>query len=205
MTKLSGNQSAHPVYLTIGNISKDVRRKATRHATLILGYLPIDKFMDVSSPTLRKQLCGELLHRAMHSIMEPLEEAGQTGVEMWCADGRLRRVYPLLASFVGDWPEQTNMACTSEGGCPICLKKWHGRGDKRKARMRKRSETLAAIDAYQRTGRTRGLKRLGLRRWWPWWANLPTVNFGACLTPDLLHQLYKVCSRITRCRGSTQR
>jgi hypothetical protein len=191
MTKLSGNQSAYPVYLTIGNISKSVRRKASRHATVILGYLPVDKFGDVPNKRIRKQLKGELLHRAMRSIMEPLEEAGRTGVEMWCADGHLRRVYPLLASFVGDWPEQNDMACTSESGCPICLKRWHGRGDEREARMRETEETLVAIDHYQRTGRTKQLRQLGLRRWWPWWANLPNVTFGACVTPDLLHQLYK--------------
>ncbi|KAG8727915.1 hypothetical protein FRC11_012194 [Ceratobasidium sp. 423] len=35
------------------------------------------------------------------------------------------------------------------------------------------------------------LRENGLKPWWPFWADLPYVNLGACLTPDLLHQLYK--------------
>ncbi|KAG8734443.1 hypothetical protein FRC10_011712 [Ceratobasidium sp. 414] len=191
MTKLSGNQCAYPVYLTIGNISKAIRRQATKHATTIIGYLPVDTFKDVPGKALRERLKGELVHYSMSSIMEPLEEAGRTGVEMWCADSRLRRVYPLLAAFVGDWPEQNNMACTSRGGCPKCLKHGAGRGDVRCAAPRTRASTLLALDRYLETGRKRALNTLGLKPWWPWWANLPGVEFANCIAPDLLHQIHK--------------
>jgi hypothetical protein len=153
MTKLSGNQEAYPVYLTIGNISKDVRRKASQHATLILGYLPADGFKDVPNKERRRLLKKQLLHCTMRAVMEPLEEAGRSGLDMLCADGRTRRVYPLLAAFVGDWPEQSDMACTSQGGCPICIKQNEGRGDERRAPMRTRVSTLRAIDTYLQTGR----------------------------------------------------
>ncbi|KAG8789644.1 hypothetical protein FRC12_013362, partial [Ceratobasidium sp. 428] len=153
MTKLSGNQSAYPVYLTIGNISKAYRRQASKHATVIIGYLPIDDFSNVPGKVLRTRLRGELIHRAMRTIMEPLEKAGREGVEMWCADGRLRRVYPLLAAFVGDWPEQCDMAGVVGSGCPRCLKRSAGRGDERKAGARTRISGLEAVGHYLRTGR----------------------------------------------------
>ncbi|KAG8728742.1 hypothetical protein FRC10_004611, partial [Ceratobasidium sp. 414] len=191
MTKLSGNKSAYPVYLTIGNISKTYRRQATKHATAIIGYLPIDNFKDVPSKVLRTRLRGELIHAAMASLMQPLEQAGREGVEMWCADGRLRRVYPLLAAFVGDWPEQCDMACVTGSGCPKCLKWRGGRGDERKAPARTRVSTLLAIDRYLETGRKAALEGLGLKPWWPWWANLPGAEFANCVAPDLLHQLHK--------------
>ncbi|KAF8595747.1 hypothetical protein BDV93DRAFT_456186, partial [Ceratobasidium sp. AG-I] len=191
MTKLGGNQAAYPVYLTIGNISKNVRRRASSYATSIVGYLPIDEFTDIPGKARGKRLKGELIHRAMRSIIEPLETAGRDGVEMWCADGCLRRVYPLLAAFVGDWPEQNDMACTIRSSCPVCLKDKDGRGDCSTAPFRNRAATLAAIDRYQTTGRTRGLVKLGLKPWWPWWANLPGVEFSRCITPDLLHQWHK--------------
>ncbi|KAG8701170.1 hypothetical protein FRC09_005520 [Ceratobasidium sp. 395] len=128
----------------------------------------------------------------MSEIMRPLEEAGRTGVEMWCADGRLRRVYPLLASFVGDWPEQNDMACTDRGGCPKCLKRQsRGRGDERRGAPRTSISTLLALDRYLETKRPGPLKILGLKPWWPWWANLPAVQFSNCITPDLLHQVHK--------------
>ncbi|KAG8767417.1 hypothetical protein FRC12_006265 [Ceratobasidium sp. 428] len=191
MTKLSGNQSAYPVYLTIGNISKEYRRQASKHATIIIGYLPIDEFSDVPGKVLRTRLKGELVHRAMKTIMEPLEDAGRHGVEMWCADGRLRRVYPLLAAFVGDWPEQCDMACVVRSGCPKCMKRKKGRGDERRARPRTRLSTLEGVGHYLRTGRRGALNGLKLKPFWPWWANLPGAEFAECITPDLLHQLHK--------------
>ncbi|KAF8596812.1 hypothetical protein BDV93DRAFT_454217, partial [Ceratobasidium sp. AG-I] len=191
MTTMSGRRSAYPVYLTIGNISKEIRRKATTHATVIIGYLPIDKFDDVPSDSLRTRMKGELLHCAMASIMEPLEEAGRSGVEMWCADGWQRRVYPLLAAFVGDWPEQNEMACTVQSGCPKCLKSPKQRGDERAAAARTRASTLLAIDHFLETGRKKALSTLNLKPWWPWWANLPAVEFATCIAPDLLHQLHR--------------
>jgi hypothetical protein len=121
MTKLVGNQSAYPVYLRIGNISKTVHRKASMHATTIIGYLPVDKFSDVPEKALRTRLKGELVHWAMLSITEPLKQAGRTGVQMWCAEGYLRRVYPLLASFIGDWPEQ-NVRQHPRGPGPVSTK-----------------------------------------------------------------------------------
>ncbi|KAG8733863.1 hypothetical protein FRC10_012109 [Ceratobasidium sp. 414] len=175
----------------IGNISKAYRRRATKRTPVIIGYLPVDSFKDVPEKALRERLKGELLHYSMGSIMRPLEEAGQTGVEMWCADGRLRRIYPLLAAFVGDWPEQNDMACTTRSGCPKCLKRGAGRGDERSAASRTRVSTLSALDRYLETGRKRTLNILGLKPWWPWWANLPGVDFATCVTPDLLHQIHK--------------
>jgi hypothetical protein len=191
MTKLSGNQSAYSVYLTIGNISKSVRRKASKHVSSIIGYLPVDEFADVPNKPLRTRLKGELVHRAMQSITRPLEQAGCRGVNMWCADGFLWQAYPLLAVFVGDWPEQNDMACTVRSGCPVCLKMKAGRGDEQRAAPRTRASTLAALDQYQLTGNLRALTRLGLKPWWSWWANLPKVEFSMCITPDLLHQLHK--------------
>ncbi|KAG8718083.1 hypothetical protein FRC09_013184 [Ceratobasidium sp. 395] len=191
MTKLSGNQLAYPVYLTIGNISKEYRRQASKHATVIIGYLPVDDFRDVPGKISRTRLKGELVHYAMKCVMEGLEDAGHKGVEMWCANGRLRRVYPLLAAFVGDWPEQCDMACVVRSGCPICLKRKKGRGDERRAAHRTRLSTVLAVDNYVETRRKAALNGLGLKPWCPWWADLPGTEFARCIAPDLLHQLHK--------------
>ncbi|QRV81665.1 hypothetical protein RhiJN_09680 [Ceratobasidium sp. AG-Ba] len=194
-TKLStmcGGQKAYPVYVTVGNIGKDGRRKPSQRATVLLGYLPVDAFEDIEDDNERRRMKADLIHRSMETMLRPLQQAAETGIEMWCADGRLRRVYPMVAAYIADWPEQNLMACTSEGSCPVCVTKQKGRGDlNQETTMRDRDETLRAIRAYFDYKSKLELGELRLKPVWPWWASLPNTNFSTCLTPDLLHQLYQ--------------
>ena len=41
------NRSAYPVYLTIGNIPKELRRKTSLQAQLLLGYIPVTKLSEI--------------------------------------------------------------------------------------------------------------------------------------------------------------
>lgn len=192
LSTMAGGQQAYPVYLTIGNISKAIRRKASKRATVILGYLPVDSFKDVSEKALRTKLRGELLHRSMETIVEPLKIASRDGVPMRCADDCLRRVYPILAAFVGDWPEQNDVSCTVRSGCPICRQPFHGRGSgKTNVCLRNQEDTVAAFRAYTKTGNKAELRQLNLKPWIPFWADLLHVDFPSCITPDLLHQMHK--------------
>ncbi|KAI6021359.1 hypothetical protein PISMIDRAFT_92485 [Pisolithus microcarpus 441] len=43
LSMFSGDKKAWPVYLTIGNISKDVRCQVSVHTTVLIGYLPVSK------------------------------------------------------------------------------------------------------------------------------------------------------------------
>ncbi|KAJ3965272.1 hypothetical protein EV361DRAFT_776715, partial [Lentinula raphanica] len=43
LTQFSGNKSAYPVYLTLGNIPKELRRKPGTRACVLLAYLSVDK------------------------------------------------------------------------------------------------------------------------------------------------------------------
>ena len=51
LTHLRGDKSAWPVYLTIGNISKDLRVQVSSHATILVGYIPVGKFDIFSEKT----------------------------------------------------------------------------------------------------------------------------------------------------------
>ncbi|KAG9124608.1 hypothetical protein FRC07_010971 [Ceratobasidium sp. 392] len=188
---IGGDQQAYPVYLTIGNISKKVRRKARKHTTILIAYLPVEDFKDFDDAQ-REQLKGELMHRMMELVLELLKKAGKEGVEMYRADGRLRRVYPLLAAYVANYPKQTLMACTSQGRCPICKVTYQRRTQyKRKPGRRRRKLDLKALRAFIATGDLAELDERGLKPWWPFWAHLPRAEFSGCITPDLLHQIHK--------------
>ncbi|QRV97644.1 Zn-finger protein [Ceratobasidium sp. AG-Ba] len=192
LTKSPNGPKAHPVYLSIGNISKAVQSKPTKHAMLLLGYLPVDPYNDVPDDFTRQRYYGKLLHRSLAKIFEPLETASSEGIFARCADGYIRHLYPILASYIADWPEQNCLACTTESGCPKCLQKRAGRGQGGShASLRNQARTIAAIRAYQHDKRRAHLAPLDLRPYIPFWAKLPYVKFGSCLTPDLLHQLYK--------------
>ncbi|KAG9092374.1 hypothetical protein FRC06_000122 [Ceratobasidium sp. 370] len=193
LASLCGGQKAYPVYITLGNIGKDGRRQPTKRATVLLGFLPVDGFEDVANDDERRRMKADLVHRAMETMFAPLVAASKTGVEMWCADGRLRRVFPLVAAYMADWPEQNLQSCTTEGSCPVCTTKRKGRGElsDEPAPLRDREETLRAIRAYLDFRRKRDLQTMGLKPVWPWWASLDHVNLATCLTPDLLHQLYQ--------------
>ncbi|CDO77502.1 hypothetical protein BN946_scf184912.g1 [Trametes cinnabarina] len=81
LTVLRGDQTAWPVYLTIGNIDKSVRRKPLAHAVLLLGYIPTSKLHCFSKST-RSDAVYRLFHTCMTKILDPLINAGLTGVDM---------------------------------------------------------------------------------------------------------------------------
>ncbi|KAN0091040.1 hypothetical protein V8E55_004606 [Tylopilus felleus] len=104
-----GDKSAWPVYLSIGNLSKKVR--------FLVGYILVSKLH-----TFENNLVAgyRLFHSCMKRILEPLVAAGQEGVEM-VSDGWILRVFPLLAAYVSDHPEQCLIAGYVENRCPKCL------------------------------------------------------------------------------------
>ena len=77
------------------------------HACVLLGYLSTDKIS--RSGLTKKEQCvrnQRVFHESMRLILEPLEEAGRTGVEMTGGDRSVCHVYPILAAYVADYPEQ---------------------------------------------------------------------------------------------------
>ncbi|KAH7919169.1 hypothetical protein BV22DRAFT_1134039 [Leucogyrophana mollusca] len=101
LSQFKGDKQAWPVYLTIGNIAKDVHRQPSKHATVLLGYLPVSKLECFS--TKRRQVEGyQLYHYCTSLMVEPLVQSGREGIHMTCPDGffedelGLRAIYQLF-------------------------------------------------------------------------------------------------------------
>jgi hypothetical protein len=92
------NKSAYPVYLTIGNIPKEIRRKPSARAYVLLGYLPTTKLETVNNKSSRRRMIANLYHSCMGEILKPLQKAGEEGIMMATADGQIRRMHPILAA-----------------------------------------------------------------------------------------------------------
>lgn len=194
MTKLAafGKKKAYPVYLTIGNISKSVCSRPSERAWLLIGYIPVPELNWITDVEEKCEAKWELYHACMTKLMAPLRAVAAVGVEVVCADGGVRRIHPIFAAHVADFPEQLTAASTIRTGCPICLVPPDERGDydDNGHNLRTKHECILA---YEREAAGYPLTReeLGLRPVRPFWLDLPYATPALFIVPDLLHQIHK--------------
>lgn len=186
------NKSAYPVYLTIGNIRKDVRRKPSRHAQILVGYIPTTRLEHVKNLAARRRALANMFHSCMRAIVAPLTSYGETGVAMMSGDSVWRRCHPILAAYIGDYPEQVLVTCTYSGRCPKCTVPMDQLGDFTRFPLRdceKASDVYELADGdatlFHAACRAAGLKPI----YHPFWESLPLSNIFLSITPDILHQL----------------
>src|SRR5688572_25648995 len=101
--------------MTIGNIPKEIRRKPSLHAYVLLAYLPVPSLPDIKSKPARRRALMNLYHSCLSNILDPIKEAGASGMFVATADGTERRGHPIVACFIGDFPEQILVTCTIYG------------------------------------------------------------------------------------------
>ena len=190
LSRFAGDKQGWPVYATIGNIDKSTWRKHSQRATVLLGYLPVTK-LECFDEKNRAVQGYRLFHDCMKAIVEPLIEAGNTGIIMICADGKRRRVHPILAAYIADHPEQCLVACCQQNRCPKCLVSTNDLGNPIPSSLRDPGDTIKtlglAADGYAPEAFTRD----GLRPVDPFWVVLPFCDIFSSFTPDILHQLHK--------------
>jgi hypothetical protein len=184
-----GDKTAWLVYLTIGNLSKNVRHEPSRHASVLLGYLPVSKLASFENNSVAGY---RLFHYCMKLLLQPLVAAGHNGIEMVCADGCIQRIFPILAVFIGDHPEQCLVACCTENRCPKCLVPPDQRGANFQFPLRNQTQTTQtlhaqATDQYPPEFIAEGLHPV----FSPFWTELPYTNIFICITSDILHQLHQ--------------
>ncbi|KAG2054209.1 hypothetical protein BDR06DRAFT_1050430 [Suillus hirtellus] len=114
------NKTAYPVYLTIGNIPKDIRHKPSWRAHILLAYLPTTHLKHITNKASHRRSVVNLYHACMARMLSPLEKAGFDGLAMCSGDGILRRCHPLFACFIGDYPEQVLATAVKTMECPKC-------------------------------------------------------------------------------------
>jgi Plavaka transposase len=185
-------KTAYPVYLTIGNIPKEIRRKPSRRAQVLIAYIPTTKLEGIANKAGRRRAMANLYHSCMQVILAPIAACGETGIPMMSGDGVWRRCHPIYASFVGDYPEQVLVTCTYSSRCPKCLVPSdelgsYARFPPRDYDQARDAYLLADGDAhaFHSACRAAGQKPV----YHPFWESLPLTNVFVSITPDILHQL----------------
>ena len=189
LSVLRGDKTAWPVYLTIGNIDKEIRRKPSKHVSVLLGYIPVAKLACFSDAR-RSDAQQQLFHSCMKALLAPLVEAGRRGIPMTCADGLIRRVYPILAAYIADHLEQCLITCCKENRCPRCIVPRDERGSETPYPLRNQQISLGILKNAQDD--VPDLEEHGLHSLSdPFWAELPHTDIFTTISPDILHQLHK--------------
>ena len=88
---------------------------------MVIGYIPTTKLEGISNQAARHRSLANLFHTCMDRILTPIHLYGERGLAMMSGDGTWRRCHPILAAFVGDYPEQALVTCTFQGCCPKCI------------------------------------------------------------------------------------
>ncbi|KAF8245029.1 hypothetical protein K440DRAFT_506001, partial [Wilcoxina mikolae CBS 423.85] len=98
LSTLSGDRPAWPVYLRL----------------ILIGLLP-------RCPNGPKTHTIKIAYQeSTVTMLRPLEEPAKSGIKVLCADSRTCHVYPQIASFLADYPEQCNKTGVKYGWGPHC-------------------------------------------------------------------------------------
>jgi hypothetical protein len=135
----------------------------------------------------------------MRIILQSLVKAGKNGVEMTGGDGSVRNVYPILACYVADYPEQCLVACTKYGTCPKCQCPSDRLQEPHSYELRTQSWTLGILNsAKQSHSKSPSAFYKACMEYdvsgsvySPFWEDLPFTDIHIAITPDVLHQLYQ--------------
>ncbi|KAG1856080.1 hypothetical protein F4604DRAFT_1883139 [Suillus subluteus] len=167
LTQFSSSKSAYPIYLTLGNIPRAIHRKPFQQACFLLGYLSVDKILKDDLST------------------------GAEGVEITGGDGCVCLIFPVLACYVADYPEQCLVTCLKYGTCPKCQARTDELAELSQSTVQTQTWTMGIIEeAKSSTNTSSAFKTkcmeagIGGGVFLPFWHGFPHCDIHHSITPD---------------------
>ncbi|CAE6434587.1 unnamed protein product [Rhizoctonia solani] len=208
LTHYAGDIKVHALYVSLGNIKKDVRAQTSKRAWMLVAYIPICKWeatlehTEIKSKAHAQALPGILSRRLFHICMEIICQPLKTlnVHEVIDPDGNVRLIFYVLLAYLADLEEQYMIAALDKSNCMHCTATTHDFGSPNECPTRTSQSILDAIAKVQGTRQvnadpyefslTAGKHRLGDVEF-PFWAELPFVDICQVLSVDLLHGFHK--------------
>ena len=159
-----------------------------------MGYIPTTRLKNIKNKTARRRALANLFHSCMRRVLLPLESYGETGIAMATGDGIWYHCHPILATFIGDYPEQSLIECTSNGRCPKCTVPRDEIGGCSRYPLRNFGDAVHIFSLSDHNPATfhAACRDASFKpTYHPFWERLPFANIFLSITPDILHQLHQ--------------
>ena len=91
-------------------------------AVLLLALLPVPPKFSKSTKAdqYQRQVNADTLQDVFEFIFAPLQHAALDGVPIDCADGKVRRCFPILSAWAADHMENVTLHGLKSNACPTC-------------------------------------------------------------------------------------
>ncbi len=197
---MTGGCSAHPLLISLANISEEFRNKDLNNVYLLLALLPIAKFIH-SKKHIRGMLEARLYHQCLDVVLAPLKAAAQLGVIVSDPLRNLRWCFTPLALFIVDTPEFQLIACVGGKTSPVTMANYQQFGDDFRHPSRTGSITLniinkvnwlpdavESLETYEKAAKSHHLNGIQLPFWRDWTLSSDPSTF---LISEPLHHWHK--------------
>lgn len=198
ISALTGDRVAHPLLISLANISMKTRAKMSSDSFLLTALLPVPKYIH-KKKRMRGVLEDRLMHECLDIVLEPLKQAARVGVMMSDPVGNSRRCYTGLASYIADTPEAMMLSTVGGKTSPLTMAMFKQFGDPFRHEPRTKSTTLAQLkvvhtradpldlEAFFREAQKFRLNGVAT----PFWRDWILAEPSHFLTPEMLHHIHR--------------
>ena len=193
--------------MSLGNLHMNLRSSPSTGSWLPIAYLLLCEWETELESTQKDDsfhgICtSRLFHQALKYVLHTLEEAGRVGVQMADGGGDIRQCFPLLAAYLGDYPEQILVNIAPYDASPVTTATRNDTGSAKRFPERTYKVIMEALqelreefgeeetaeDTLRYHVRASALGLSAVRE--PFWEHLPHVQPNKMVTPDILHNAH---------------
>ena len=197
MTNHQGDKECHNVFMTCGNIKKDLRLLDSEKLWVHVGQIPVVKWKDKSLQGILNQ---RMLHRCLEIICKGAIESSHTAIKMVGPDGKVYKIRLLLGAYIADLPEALDLACKAPLTSPVTTARKTDFGNPDRCETQTGEMTLNLIrevveevgngdlHAYKEAAKKRAINGAAEPFWRNWFGADPSQFY----VPDALHQWFKL-------------